>query len=73
MGVKGQWNIEYIDNHVRQGWIGWNRVEPLNDEGIVYIHPDGIYRRSTKHNGVFSGYFGSREEVKAAIMKGLGR
>lgn len=32
-----------------------------------YLHSDGIIRRSIEHNGTFSGYFSTIEEVKQAI------
>lgn len=32
-----------------------------------YLHPDGVFRSSTKHEGDFTGYFATVDEAKAAI------
>lgn len=32
-----------------------------------YLHFDGIFRGSTKHEGDFTGYFATVDEAKAAI------
>jgi len=59
------WQIKQVDENIRFGgeWFGTNRASKL------YIHQDGNARTSTEHNGIFSGYFATREAVEKAIAK----
>lgn len=35
----------------------------------MYLHWDGVWRRSTYHNEVFSGYFVTKSDAKSVVKK----
>ena len=51
--------------HAGHWYISAKTVARFN----YYLHRDGVWRRSTDHNDVFSGYYASEEEALALLQR----
>lgn len=64
------WTIEQhwssVNAEIDGKWFVAKRLIPHDDWSDLYLHRDGIARKSTCCNGEWTGYFDTREEAEAA-------
>lgn len=56
---------------IQQHIHGWTvSIEDLECEfEYYYLHSDGVWRRLTLHNGVYTGYHTTKEEAVTCLEK----
>lgn len=49
---------------------GWYIARKLGQED-QYLHPDGVWRNTTRYNNEYSGYYASEELARATLDKAV--